>query len=151
MNGSERNKVAMSDASSSSSSSSSSKDATKAAEAAAAEALRSEPDDNFKQYVLYIKAGDANSAQALALLKKSPRLTSAVIQDVSAVPLPRPQWLVSVPTLVDRREQIVKRGSAALEQLKDWAALAPPASAKHAQSQRGGYKRGASAFSSSDN
>jgi hypothetical protein len=129
---------------------STSKDAAKAAEAAAAEALRSEPDDNFKQYVLYIKAGDANSDKAVALLKKSPRLTSSVIQDVAAVPLPRPQWLVSVPTLVDRREQVVKRGSAALEQLKDWAALAPPVTAKHAQSQRGGYKRGASAYASDE-
>ena len=118
----------------------------KAKAEAAAEALRSEPDDNFKQYVLYVKEGDPNSAQALVFLKKSPRLTSTVIQEVAAVPLPRPQWLVSVPTLVDRREQVVKRGSAALKQLEDWAALAPPAKAL----TRGGYKRGASAFRAED-
>jgi len=115
----------------------------KAAEAAA-EALRSEPEENFKQYVLYVKAGDPNSTQALQYLKRSPRLTLTVIQDVAEIPLPRPQWLVSVPTLVDRREQVVKRGSAALKQLEDWAALAPPATAQ--AMTRGGYKRGASAF-----
>ena len=121
-------------------------DAKAAEAAAAAEALRSEPDDNFKQFVLYIKQGDANSAQAVIYLKKSPRLTSTVIQDVAALPLPRPSWLVSVPTLVDKREEVVKRGSAALKQLEDWAALAPPVTAQ----TRGGYKRGASAFSTEE-
>ena len=117
-----------------------------AQEAAAADALRSESEDNFKTYVLYVKAGDPNSEKALSLLKKSPRLSGTVIQDVSGVPLPRPVWLVSVPTLVDKHEQLVKRGSEALKQLSDWAALAPPASAKTQK----GYKSGGGAFALPD-
>lgn len=119
------------------------KPAPTAQEQAAAEALRSEPEDNFKLFVLYMKPGDANSEKAVALLKKSPRLAQTVIQDATLVPLPRPAWLVSVPTLVDKHEQVVKRGSEALKQLADWALLAPPTSVK--QSPKG-YKSGKSAF-----
>jgi hypothetical protein len=109
------------------------------AAAAAAAALREEADENFKQFVLYIKHGDSNSENALRLLKSSPRLTQCVIQDVGVLPLPRPAWLVSVPTLVDRHANMVKRGSAAIEQLSDWAALASaaPRSASAANNNKG--------------
>ena len=120
--------------------------ALSAQEQAAQDALRSEPEDNFKRYVLYVLDKDANSDKALVLLKKSPRLSMTVVQDVAAVPKPRPAWLVSVPTLVDRHEEVVKRGSEALKQLGEWALLAPPASAAKPR----GYLGGTSAFSSKD-
>ena len=56
------------------------------AAAAAAAALREEADENFKQFVLYIKPGDSNSENALRLLKSSPRLTQCVLQDVALLP-----------------------------------------------------------------
>jgi hypothetical protein len=120
--------------------------ALSAQEQAALDALRSEPEDNFKRYVLYVLDKDANSDKALGLLKKSPRLTAVVVQDVSLIPKPRPAWLVSVPTLVDRHENVVKRGSEALKQLGDWALLAPPATAARPR----GYLGGMSAFTTRD-
>lgn len=113
-------------------------------EQAAQEALRSESEDNFKRYVLYVLENDSNSEKALALLKKSPRLSMVIVQDVSGVPKPRPSWLVSVPTLVDRHEEVVKRGSEALKQLGDWALLSPHVTA----SKTRGYLGGSSSFAS---
>jgi hypothetical protein len=99
--------------------------ATKAAleKEAKEKALIEEDEDNFKQYVLYVKKGDKNSEDALELLKLS-RSSQCVIQEVSLIMLPRPSWLVSVPTLVDRHTQTAKRGSAAMEVLSSWAASA---------------------------
>jgi hypothetical protein len=106
-------------------------------------ALHDEPDDNFKSYVLYIKCGEKNSENALTLLKKSPRLAMTLVQDVSLLPRPLPNWLFSVPTLVDRHESIMKRGSEALKQLGDWAALAPLATK---QNSVRGYKSNVNAY-----
>ena len=65
--------------------------ATKAAleKEAKEKALIEEDEDNFKQYVLYVKKGDKNSEDALELLKLS-RSSQCVIQEVSLIMLPRP-------------------------------------------------------------
>ncbi len=114
-------------------------------ESVAAEALRSESEDNFKRYVLYIKKNDLNSERALFLLRKSPRLTQAVIQDVSQLSRPLPSWLVSVPTLVDKHESLIRRGSETLKQLESWATLVEQKS-----SRRGGYKSNTSSYTAID-
>jgi hypothetical protein len=66
-----------------------------------------------------------------------------LVQDVSLLPRPLPNWLFSVPTLVDRHESIMKRGSEALKQLGDWAALAPLATK---QNSVRGYKSNVNAY-----
>ena len=70
----------------------------------------------FKNLVLYIIPGEANSQKALGMLKDMQ--DDVWVQDLRMLHPPLPTWLTGVPTLVPRQEAKAYRGSECLEYLE---------------------------------
>ena len=70
----------------------------------------------FKNYVLYIIPGEANSQKALGMLEGMQ--DDVWVQDLRMLQPPLPGWLTGVPTLVPRQDAKAYRGTECLEFLQ---------------------------------
>lgn len=71
----------------------------------------------FKNYVLYIIPGEANSEKALQMVRAAGN-DDVWVQDLRMLHPPLPGWLNGVPTLVPRSEARAYKGSDCLELLE---------------------------------